>query len=57
MDEAGIDELMEQAHEDSDDSEGEIAREEQSRRFITPKKKVSRDIFPLAKILGQKVIF
>ena len=26
LDEAGIDELMQQAHEDSDESEGEIAR-------------------------------
>ena len=57
LDEAGIDELMQQAHEDSDQSEGETKREEQSTRFITLDKKVSRGIFPLAKKVGRKVIF
>ncbi len=57
LDEAGIDELMQQAHESSDESSGGAARQEQSLRSIKPTPNVSRGIFSLAKKVGQPVEF
>ena len=57
LDDEGIDALMADAHDQSDEEDEERARTEQSSRFSCPLSIASRSLFPLAKRVGSKVKF